>query len=448
LGSPPTPSSVPPEPAPGAPAPAPGRLSRASIWNLSLNLFNKSQTVALLAAGSIIGGLTGIGVIVTAMAAALLGSAIADFGLSGEMTRLNVAFPNRVTVDRCIRALSRQAPLALPIAPLIYVILGPTNASAALLLVIGLNSTFLVGTIGLGAVLNGLGDFHSPARWLGGARFLSSIAAVVGAAIEPTPTTVISCFAAAEGVGLLALLRSVRRARAELPEAEHPEGHVRRARLWFGVAQIVNLVTNQADTLLVASILSPTALGLFATASALENGVATLAFAPALPVALRSVGTTLGGDPAAGARLLRRAFITAALSAAVLAVLTWGGAQLIGDSIGKLHDLTVGDGPVVLALCIAAAPLGVVADICIVVAAGFARHRRLGVSQIEAGSVAVGAIIAGAHVAGAVGAAGGTLVRDAVRVLLGRRLTAPPTETDAPVLAEPVGPSPPLTTAP
>jgi O-antigen/teichoic acid export membrane protein len=241
---------------------------------------------------------------------------------------------------------------------------------------------------------------------------------------------VIGCFAAAEGLGLLALVRPIRRARAQLPEAEHPEGHVRRERMWFGVAQITNLITNQADTLLVASILSPSALGLFATASALENGVATLAFAPAMPVALRSVGTSLDGDRAAGAQLLKRAFITAAVAASILAVLTFGGAQLVGDAIGKLHELTVGDGPVVLALCIAAAPLGVVADICIVVAAGFARHRRLGISQIQAGSVAVAAIVIGAQLAGAVGAAGATILRDFVRVLVGRRLTAPPSGTD------------------
>jgi O-antigen/teichoic acid export membrane protein len=416
-------------------------LSRASLWNLSLNLANKSQTLALLAAGTVIGGVTGIGVIVTAMASALVGHALADFGLSGELTRLSVAFPNRVTVDRCLRALARQAPLALLLGPLIYVILGPTSGSVALLTVIGLNSAFLVGSIGLGAVLNGLGDFHSPATFLGGARLLSSIAAVAGAAIEPTPAVVIGCFTAAEGVGLVALLRSVRRARARLPEEGHPEGRVLRARLWFGVAQITNLLTNQADTLLVASILSPTALGLFATASTLENAAATLAFAPAMPVALRSVGTTLGGDRAGGTHLLRRAFITAAAAAVVLAVLVGGFSQLTGDSIGKLEDFASGDGPLVLALCVAAAPIGVIADLCVVVGAGFGRHRPLGISQIQAGSVAVAAIIAGAHFAGAVGAAGGTIVRDAVRVLIGRRLTAPPVQTGQLPDPEPAGPS-------
>jgi len=210
------------DPGSGAPAPGSRRLSSASAWNLALNLFNKSQTVALLAAGSIIGGLTGVGVTVSAMAATLLGTTVADFGLSGEVTRLNVAYPNRATVDRSLRALARQAPLALILGPLAYVILGPTNGSATLLIAIGLNSAFLVMTIGLTAVLNGLGDFHSPARWLGGARLLSSIAAVVGATIEPTPASVIGCFAAAEAIGSLALLRSVRHARARLPEQAHP----------------------------------------------------------------------------------------------------------------------------------------------------------------------------------------------------------------------------------
>jgi O-antigen/teichoic acid export membrane protein len=417
-------------------------LSRASAWNLALNLFSKSQTIALIAAGSIIGGLSGVGVIVTAMASALLGQGFADFGLSGELTRLAVAYPNRVTVDRSLRALARQAPIALVLGPLIYTVLGPTNGSATLLTVIGLNSAFLVGSVGLSAVLNGLGDFHSPARWLGGARLVSSIAAVTAAAIEPTPSAVIGSFAVAEGLGSLALLRAVHHAKARLPVEEHPEGHVRRERLWFGAAAMTNLITNQADTLLVASILSPTSLGLFATASTLENGVVTLAYAPALPVALRSVGSSLAGDQATGAHLLRRAMITALAATSILAVLTFGGAQLIGDSVSKLHDLTVGHGPAVLAICIAAAPVGAIAGICLIVGGGFGRHRPVGMTQIQAGVLGVAAIVAGAQLGGVVGAAVGTIVRDAVRLLLGWRLMAPPSESERRAHPEPEEPRP------
>jgi O-antigen/teichoic acid export membrane protein len=403
-----------------------GGLSRASVWNLTLNVFNKSQTVALLAAGSIIGGLTGIGVIVTAMAASLLGQALADFGLSSELTRLNVAYPNQVTVDRSLRALARQAPLALLLGPAVYIVLGPTSGSVPFLAVIGINSACLTGTIGLTAVLNGLGDFRSPAAFLGGARLLSSVAAIAAAAIEPTPAAVISCFAAAEAVGLAVMLRSVFRAKAKLPGAEHPEGKVRRERMWFGVAQIVNLTTNQADTLLVASILSPQNLGLFATASALENGVATFALALATPITLRSIATTLGGEMADGAHLLRRAFLTAVTAAIALAVLTFFLAQGVGDAISKLEGLTTGDGPLVLALCLAAAPVGVIADICVVMGGGFARHRAVGIRQAQAGGLSVAAIVAGAKLAGTVGAAGGTVVRDLARVLVTRRLATPP----------------------
>jgi O-antigen/teichoic acid export membrane protein len=343
--------------------------------------------------------------------------------------------------------LALQAPLALLIAPLAFVILGPTNASAGLLIAIGLNSLFLVGSIGLCAVLNGLGDFHSPAIWVGGARVTSSVAAIAGAAIQPTATTVIGCFAAAEAIGLLGLLWVLHRAKARLRDEEHPKARVRRARLWFGVAQFVNLITNQADTLLVASILSPTQLGLFATASTLENGAATLGFAPAMPVALRSIGTTLGGNRASGARLLRRAFVTAATAAIALAVLVWGFSQLAGDAINKLEGLTTGEGPAVLALCVAAAPIGVIADLCIVVAMGFGRHRRLGISQIQAGVVSVAAIVLGAQAAGAIGAAVGTIVRDVSRLLLGRRLITPPDEVEKIPDPEPAN-LPPLTGAP
>jgi O-antigen/teichoic acid export membrane protein len=423
-----TPTAAPEGLGPGPPTPTSPRLSRASVWNLSLNVFNKSQTVALLAAGSVIGGLTGIGVLVTAVAASSLGQALADFGLSGEVTRLNVAYPNRVTVDRSLRAFARQAPLALLVAPAVYIVLGPTSGSAPFLAILGLYSSCLVGTIGLTAILNGLGDFRAPAAFVGGARFLSSIAAVIAAAIEPTPMAVISAFAVGEAVGLATLLIATVRAKAKLPDAEHPEGRVRRARLWFGVAQIVNLMTNQADTLLVASILSPHDLGLFATASALENGVATFSLALAMPITLRSVGTTLAGEIADGARMLRRAFLTAASAALVLAVLTFVVALVTGDAISKLHGLANGDGPLVLGLCLAAAPIGVIADICVVTGAGFARHRAVGVRQAQAGVSAIAAIVAGAKIAGTVGAAAGTIVRDVARVLVTRGLATPPDE--------------------
>src|SRR5919108_6557456 len=88
LGTPPTPSSAATGLEPGVPGSAPGQLARGGAWNLAFKLSNQSQTLALLVAGSIMQGLVGIGVLVTAMAATLLGQALADFGLSAEVGRV------------------------------------------------------------------------------------------------------------------------------------------------------------------------------------------------------------------------------------------------------------------------------------------------------------------------------------------------------------------------
>jgi O-antigen/teichoic acid export membrane protein len=422
------------------------RLGSASVWSLILNVFSKSQTIALLAAGSIIGGLVGVGVIVTAAAATVLGSALASFGLGGELARLNVAYPSRPTVARSVRAIARQAPFGLVIAPAAYILVGPTSGSAGLLVAIGLTSGFLVATIALTMVLNGLGDFRSPAIRLGGARLLGGVAAVVAAAVTQEPAPVIGSFAAGEGLGLVGLALSVRAARSQLTDEDHPEARLKRARHWFGIAAVVNLVTNQADTLLIASILSPQDLGLFATASTLENGVATFATAAATPATFRSIATTLAGDIARGAQLLKRAFTVAVGLAVVLAALGWVVALLAGGSIDKFEGLAHGDGPLVLGLCLIAGPPGAAVAVCILVGAGVGRHRPVGVRQIEVGICAVTAIVVGAAVAGPVGAAAGTIVRDVVGLLLTRGLTAPPSraeQTVAPDVMEEIAVPPP-----
>ena len=354
----------------------------------------------------------------------------------GELQRLNVAYPNRPTVARSVRAISRQAPLALLIAPAVYFLVGPTSGSVPLLLVIGFTSCFLTVTLGLTATLNGLGDFRSPAIRLGGARLLAGAAAIAVATVEPEPAAVLACFGAAEAFGAGALALSVRSVRSRLPDVDHPDAHLHRDRHWFGTAGLVYLVTNQADTLLVSSILTPEGLGLYATASTLENGVATFATSAAMPTTFRAIGSTLRGETDLGAHLLRRAFAVAAFLAIVLAVCGWIGAELIGGSIGKLAPLTEGDGPLVLALCLAAGPLAAAVAICLLVGAGYGRHRPVGVRQIQVGICAIVAIVAGALVAGPVGAAAGMIVRDLAGLLITKGLTKPPSPAEMPAESE------------
>ena len=244
-------------------------LGKAAAWNLSLSVLSKTQSLALLVAGAVLGGLSGVGIVTTAMGACYLGAALADFGLSSELGRLGVTHRTRATVDRCGRALAIQAPLGLLIAPAIfYFSLGHrTGQTPELFLTIGLLSSLFVATTGLTAILNGLGDFRSPAAWLGSARLASSFAAVGGAAVLDSPAAIIGAFVAGEAVGLIALMGSARRTRATLEPGHEDVSVVRRTHAWLGAASVINVLTNQSDTILVASILSPSELGLFGTAS-------------------------------------------------------------------------------------------------------------------------------------------------------------------------------------
>ena len=234
MGTNPTPTPAPPGLGPGTQGPT-GSLAPAGAWNLGFKLSNQSQTLALLAAGSIIGGLVGVGVLVTAVATTVIGQALADFGLSAEVGRVSVAYPSRRTVTRCYRAIALHAPLAFVVAPALYAAVGPTTPSVGFLAVIGVASALLVATAALTALLNGLGDFRSPALGLGSARALSGIAAIAGAAIDPSPTIVLGTFAIGESVGLSALAWSVRKARAGLPEGDDlPDARLKRGRAWLG----------------------------------------------------------------------------------------------------------------------------------------------------------------------------------------------------------------------
>jgi O-antigen/teichoic acid export membrane protein len=408
--------------------PAPRRLRASVGWNLGLNAFSKSQSLALLVAGSIAGGLAGVGVATTAMGACYLGGAIADFGLSSELGRLSVTHPTQGMVDRSARALALQAPLALVLAPVIfYLTLGHrTGASAALLVATGVLASVLVVATGLTAVLNGLGDFRSPAARLGSARLVSSVAAVVAVAFEPSPATIIGAFAIGEVCGTLATAAAVRRARAALTDQDERAAVVRRTHAWIGAASMFNVLTNQSDTLLVAPILPPSAVGIYGIASLLQNGVATMSLAASTPFSFRVIKTTVAGDSASAHALLRRTLLIVGVLAGALAALTWAVTQVLGDSVAALAALAAGTAPLVLAIYLPSAVPSVLAAVHYAVGIGYARHRRVGLARIKAGLVALVCIPLGAFLGGVVAAAMAAVVRDFTQLAFARGVVADP----------------------
>jgi O-antigen/teichoic acid export membrane protein len=424
-GPPPTATG---DPVTDAELPGPPRLAVSGAWNLALSLLSKSQSLALPAAGAIVGGLEGVGVAAAAIGACWLGAALADFGLVGELGRLSVTHPTRPTIRRCVRALSLQAPLGLLIAPLVfYLALGHrTGAPVELLAATGALSAFLAGTTGLTAILNGLGDFRSPAIWAGSMRFVSGFVAVGGAIAVDSPAVIIGAFAAGEGAAMVALGISLRRVRAALSARDDPTAVVRRTHVWLGVASIINILTSQSDTLLVAPILEPDELGLFAIASLLGNGVATLSLAPSTPFSFRVISATADGDPPAAHGFRRQAFVVAGAAALALALVTWIVTQVAGGAVDALSALADGDAPLVFGLYLVAAIPFVLSSVCVAIGVGFARHRGVGMAEIVAGGLGVGFMTAGAATAGAVGAAAGTLVRDGVLLYMTSRVIANP----------------------
>jgi O-antigen/teichoic acid export membrane protein len=408
-------------------------LSRSGVWNLGLNVFSKSQTVALLVAGSLIDGFEGIGVIVTAMGACYVGGALADVGLAAELSRLSIANRSRGALDRSLRAIATQAPLAILFSPVIfYAVLGHrTGASFILLLTIGMLAASLAASVQLTAVLNGLGDFRTPAAWLGGARLLSSVVAIAAVEIEPTASVVLGSFAVAEILGFSALLLATRKLRPRLPEATEP-AVIHRSHLWLGGAAVVNVLTRQSDTILVAWILPPDQLGLYATASENVLTPLTRALAVATPFTFRSIRTTLDGDVPGGRRMFRRALTIGLVGAALLAAVTFGLTQLLGGSIGELSGLSDGDGPAVLGLCLAAGAFSVGAQVCFWIGIGFARHRAVGVGQVVGGLLGSVLIMVAAGAGGVIAAAAASIGRDAILFAIARTVTSPPAPGEAP----------------
>lgn len=203
---------------------------------------------------------------------------------------------------------------------------------------------------------------------------------------------------------------------------------------------MTNVLTNQSDTLLVAAILSPRDLGLFSIASLLQNGVGTTSLAALTPTALNVVRAVAGRLPA-GPELRRAAWLGVRISA-IVAILAWGGAQLSGALIPRVAQLDHAHGRIVLAVSLLSTLMTGPAGVLLTVGIGCGEHRRVGIAGIVTGCAAVPAICVGAAALGVIGAAAGTVVRDAVLLVMSTRAVQPPMAR-APQSTNP-GPEPPL----
>ncbi len=273
------------------------RLTRDGMWTLALNALSKFQSLALLVGGYEVGGYAGIGVVATAVGASYLASSSGDFGLSNEIYRAVARSPNRATVALAVKTMVYRLPIAVVLAPITFRLTAGTHSHASWALYGGMAifAASLVTSTELAATIGGLGNFSAPTQMIGTSRFVSAVGALVLVGITHSAASILFSFVVGEVVGGALCVACLRR-HSYPPNAVSTPERISRQHLWLGGASILNVLTNQSDTLLVAALISPTQLGIFGVASQLQNGVATLALSPATPITVRAAKASLKVD--------------------------------------------------------------------------------------------------------------------------------------------------------
>jgi O-antigen/teichoic acid export membrane protein len=394
------------------------------MWTLLLNLLSKLQSVALLICGYHVAGFAGIGVLTTAVGASYLASSAADFGLSNEIARVVAGRPFEQTIRTAGRAGVVRVPIALVVSPLAFWLTVGRHAHASWVAYVGMAAfaATLLASTELIAGIGGLGNFAVPTQLVGACRAASSVVAVMVVYAAHSPASVLLSFAGGELVGVVLCLVYLRR--YSFADADNAlTAQLSRQHLWLGAAAVVNVLTNQSDTVLVAAILSPTQLGIFSIASQLQNGVATLALSPASPMTVHAARAAAEGIlPVASVNHARRLTLRLAIT---LVALIFGAAALLANAVTKLQPLSTHVGITTLLLCLLAAIPSAVSGIYFAVAVGFKEHRRVGIGRLSGGLASATVIVALAEAFRLVGAASGTLIRDLVALAIAYRIAAP-----------------------
>ncbi len=402
----------------------PTRVARDGMWTLLLNLLSKLQSVALLVCGYHFAGFAGIGVLTTAVGASYLASSAADFGLSNEIARVVAGRPSEQTVQAAERAGVVRVPIALLVSPLAFwLALGRhTHVSWVVYVAIAAFAANLLASTELVAGIGGLGNFAVPTQLVGACRAASSVLAVALIYATHSAASVLWSFVGGEFVGVVTCLIYLRR-------YTYPEnGHTTAAtlspqHLWLGAASVVNVLTNQSDTVLVAAILTPTQLGIFSIASQLQNGVATLALSPASPMTVHAARAAADGtNPLPAVNQARRLTLRLAIT---MVVLVFGITAICANVFTKLQPLSTHVGIITLLLCLLAAIPSAVSGIYFAVAVGFKEHRRVGLGRLSGGLMSAAVIIGLAEAFTLIGAASGTLIRDLVALTIAYRIATP-----------------------
>lgn len=383
-------------------------LVATGMWTLGVNLGAKAQALAILVAGGIADGVAGVGVVSAGYAAAILGSAVADFGYSPEATRFIARNPVNGALVRIISGGVRRTPIALSAAFVIGMVTSSgTPARVPILALTGV-AAFWVQL--LSQILYGLYEHRAAAGTLFIVRILSALLLPIAATLWATDgvlgALLVTDTACATALGVA--LRSVYRRCADGDVAERPLA----AHRWLGVGAVVSALINRRDAALVASVADSTVVGVYSVASQLQNAVATLALVPSGALSTHVAQEAQRRRDGAGV-VWRMVLLVSALSTAggVLVVaaswLPWFGPYFAEGS--ELEPLRLA-----LVILMLSGPVGTAGGLLLTASVAHGRHRDVGLAWLMLGLIGVPLIVLLAAGYGVVGAALGAALRDAL----------------------------------
>jgi hypothetical protein len=391
---------------------------RDGIWTLLFNLLTKSQAIAVILSGAIAGGITDIGRLTAGVAAAYLGSGLADFGFSSESGRFITANPSRETAHATQRKVAPRLLLGGVFGVLGYFVTVGRHAATAdttfYVLLFLMSAALTVSAITMQS-LNGLGEFRRTATRFGGVRLVFGVAAVVAAWQLSDTNAVFGALAIGEIVSAVVLTVTFVRRVHTLPMSG-VKSKLGLRYLWLGVGSTVNIVANRSDVLLVGAVASGSTLGVYSIASQLQNAIGTLALSPSAPLSIHIAGRrSNGADPTRTVRQAVRATLAVGLAAFVGAMLVYVG--YLVSPFGS-HVLRTPAAIVTVVLCACSAVPAALAGVFLAVAMGYRAQARVGVIRLINAAIAIPAFWVLTDLRGALGAASAAVLRDVSLLML------------------------------
>lgn len=383
------------------------------IWTAATSVGSKAEVLALLTAAAYAGGTVGVAGAVLSLAIGGLALSFIDAGLTAQSARVFAAAPDS---DRRIvrRPLALRAMLYVVVVPDVAWLLFGTAVSNPLAWAFG-TALYALG-LQLSQVTTGArygtGAFRGGAVLNGGIRLLAVPLLLLLGASGLEPALLVFLMAVTE-LAIAAVQYANLPRRADSNRRADPQ--LRVASTWkFGVAAALNGLVNRSDTVLIAGVVTASALATYGVASQLENALTTVALVPSGAVLVYAARAKGKGDGAG----LQGVLVIATAVAAVYLVIGLAAIVWVEPITVILFDSSVAD-TTPLVICVVAGLFGALGGVASQHLVGIGASSRTLAIWIVVAVVAVVALPVGAALGGASGAAVGALVRDLVFCGLG-----------------------------